>query len=108
MHAVLLLALTSLQHFGPALDAPPPAALVVPATFLAAQDTGRRTRPRAIEYSDFYGVRLEIHRAASYATLPLFIGEFALGQSLYNHPPARLPRSRLIRSRHSAWPACSA
>lgn len=61
----------------------PPAPLAA----LAAPDTGGRRRPRAIEYSDLYGVRLQIHRVASYATLPLFVGEFALGQSLYNHPP---------------------
>ena len=60
---------------------------MAPAPLTAPADTGRRRRPRAIEYSDLYGVRLQIHRVASYATLPLFVGEFALGQSLYNHPP---------------------
>jgi hypothetical protein len=44
-------------------------------------------RPRAIEHSDFYYVRLGIHRYASYAIVPTFITEYALGQSLYNHPP---------------------
>lgn len=87
MSAVSLLFIAVLQQPGPLLDVPPsapPAPLPVIAAFAA--DTGRR-RPRAIEYSDFYGVRLEIHRVASYATLPLVVGEFALGQSLYNHPP---------------------
>jgi hypothetical protein len=96
VNAVALLTLAALQHLGPQLDVAPapmvtPAALAAPAgpavLFMAATaDTGGR-RPRAIEYSDFYGVRLQIHRVASYATLPLFVGEFALGQSLYNHPP---------------------
>ena len=93
MIAVAYLTLAALQHLGPLLDvAPPPPpvspapAPVVSAAFFATADTGGR-RPRAIEYSDFYGVRLEIHKAASYATLPLVIGEYALGQSLYNHPP---------------------
>lgn len=45
------------------------------------------TRPRAIEHSDFYYVRLGIHRYASYAIVPTFIAEYALGQSLFNHPP---------------------
>lgn len=94
MNAVALLALAALQHLGPQLDLAPAPELVAtvprpPAALFATAalaDTGGR-RPRAIEYSDLYGVRLEIHRVASYATLPLFIGEFALGQSLYNHPP---------------------
>lgn len=53
--------------------------------FLVA-DSGRQ-RPRAIEYSDFYYTRLEIHRIASYATIPLFVGEYILGTKLYNNPP---------------------
>lgn len=85
MVAVALLVVAALQQPGPGPLLDPPQAFEAPA--LAVADTGRRTRPRAIEYSDFYGVRLEIHRVASYATLPLFLGEFALGQSLYNHPP---------------------
>ena len=87
MSAVALLFVAVLQQPGPLLDVPPSA---LPAPFAAAPavaaETGRR-RPRAVEYSDFYGVRLEIHRVASYATIPLVVGEFALGQSLYNHPP---------------------
>lgn len=87
MYAVALLTLAALQHLGPSLDAAPDATPAAASALVAAvPDTGGR-RPRAIEYSDFYGVRLQIHRVASYATLPLFVGEFALGQSLYNHPP---------------------
>ena len=41
-------------------------------------------RPRAFEYSDAYQTRLKIHRYASYATLPLFIAQYAVGQKLYN------------------------
>jgi hypothetical protein len=44
-------------------------------------------RPRAIEHSDFYYARLTVHRYASYAIVPTFITEYALGQSLYNNPP---------------------
>lgn len=96
MIVVTLLLTAALQQSGPLLDGPPPApspvfaataAAPAPAPLLAFADTGGRTRPRAIEYSNLYGVRLEIHRYASYATLPLFVGEFALGQALYNHPP---------------------
>ena len=42
--------------------------------------------PRATEYSHGYQVRAKIHKYASFATLPLFATEFALGQSLYNDP----------------------
>ena len=53
---------------------------------LFAADSGRQ-RPRAVEYSDFYYTRLEIHRIASYATFPLFAAEYFLGTKLYNNPP---------------------
>ena len=46
-------------------------------------DTGD-TRPKAIEYSDAYYTRLTIHRYASYAELPLFATEYALGQKILN------------------------
>ena len=45
-------------------------------------------RPVAIEYSDGYQLRRKIHRYASFATLPLFATEFALGQSMFNTTPA--------------------
>jgi hypothetical protein len=41
-------------------------------------------RPVAIEYSDGYYTRAKIHKYASFATLPLFAAEIALGQSLYD------------------------
>jgi hypothetical protein len=44
------------------------------------------THPVATTYSNGYEVRLKIHKYASYATLPLFATEFALGQSLYDNP----------------------
>ena len=42
------------------------------------------TRPRAIEYSDWYNRRLTLHRMASYTMLPLFAAEYALGENLLN------------------------
>jgi hypothetical protein len=45
-------------------------------------DTGGR--PRAIEYSNGYYTPLPIHRYASYAELPLFAAEYALGQRILN------------------------
>lgn len=40
----------------------------------------------AVEHSDAYQMRAKIHKYASFATLPLFAAELALGQSLYNTP----------------------
>lgn len=39
----------------------------------------------AVEYSDAYRLRARIHRYSSFAMLPLFATEVALGQSLYNN-----------------------
>jgi hypothetical protein len=44
-------------------------------------------RPRPIEYSDAYYTRLTIHRVASYAILPLFAGEYVVGQRLLKQEP---------------------
>ena len=41
-------------------------------------------RPVAFEYSEGYKTRLKIHKYASYATLPLFVAQFAVGQKLYD------------------------
>jgi hypothetical protein len=56
-----------------------------PAQQSPAQQPGP-THPTATTYSNGYEVRLKIHKYASWATLPLFGTEFALGQSLYNNP----------------------
>jgi hypothetical protein len=58
------------------------------------------TRPKAINYSNAYYVRLKIHKYASFATLPLFIAEFAVGQKLYNGTT-----SDSLRSAHSGLAA---
>jgi hypothetical protein len=39
-------------------------------------------RPRAIEVSDAYALRLKIHRYGSYTMLPLFATQYALGSKL--------------------------
>ncbi|HEX9108895.1 MAG TPA: hypothetical protein VF832_16730 [Longimicrobiales bacterium] len=48
-----------------------------------------RPRARAITHSDAYYTRLTIHRIASYAILPLFAGEWIVGQKVYNEEPQR-------------------
>ncbi len=44
----------------------------------------RRAVP--VEYSDAYKTRAKIHKYASFATLPLFVANYFVGQDLYNHP----------------------
>jgi len=41
-------------------------------------------RPQAFEYSDAYNTRRKIHMIASYATIPLFVGQYIVGQKLYD------------------------
>lgn len=76
---------------GPGAAAEPP---VVPALDLGSalaltplpslQETERR--PVAIDYGPGYDIRQRVHKYASIATVPLFVAETWLGQSLYNHP----------------------
>lgn len=67
------------QHARAVVFAPPsPPAL--PSTIpIFAPDTTRR---RAIEYSDWYYRRLTIHRWASYATIPVFVAQYIVGEKL--------------------------
>jgi hypothetical protein len=65
------------------------AAPAVPALSLAFPSTRLRQDAQplhaaAVEHSDAYQMRKKIHKYASFATLPLFAAEVALGQSLYN------------------------
>ena len=48
------------------------------------QDANQGVHAVAVEHSDAYLMRAKIHRYASYATLPLFATELALGASIYN------------------------
>lgn len=67
----------------PGVVAPAP----IPEVFL--QDTvKKRRRVEAIEYSDFYGTRLTIHRVLSWSILPLFAMQYASGSQLLDHGSA--------------------
>jgi len=59
----------------------PPLSLAFPATQLQP-DSAQPVHAAAIEHSDAYQTRAKIHKYASFATLPLFAAELALGQSL--------------------------
>ena len=50
----------------------------------AMADTGRRRRAPTVEYSDVYHTRVAIHRALSWAMVPLFIGSGYTGFQLRN------------------------
>ena len=50
----------------------------------------------AVEHSDAYETRKKIHKIASFATLPLFAAEVALGSSLYNNTTP----SNAVKSAH--------
>lgn len=69
----------------PAVDSAPGLALVSttswPGEPAASADTVRRRR-RAVSYSDWYARRLMVHRIGSYVILPLFAGEYLLGDRL--------------------------
>ena len=54
---------------------------------VAAPDT-TRPRRKAFRLSEAYGTRLKIHKLASYATLPLFVAEYAAGDQLYKYGSA--------------------
>ena len=41
-------------------------------------------RPKAFEYSDAYATRRKIHFIASFATIPLFVTQYVLGDKLYD------------------------
>lgn len=71
------------ESFVTGLPAPRP---LSPEMVLGIETPVDTPRTVAIEYSDWYYKRLTIHRYASYATIPLFILQYASGQNLMNHP----------------------
>lgn len=67
----------------PIVAAPLPDARLVPDwSRVFAADTNPRRRRHAIEYSDAYYTRLQIHRYVAWAEFPVFGAEWWLGQKL--------------------------
>lgn len=63
------------------------------------QDTARRRRRGvAVEYSPGYATRLTIHRVASFAMIPLFIGQYLTGNKIIDDPS--LPDDHIARRLH--------
>jgi hypothetical protein len=75
----------------------------LPLQSLAEAEQAPAPRPMAFEYSDGYRLRLKIHKYASFATLPLFVAQYAVGQKLYDGNA-----SDSLRSAHSALAASTA
>ncbi len=73
---------------------------------LAFDDT--TPRRRAITLSDWYLRRLTLHRYGSYAMLPLFAGQYVLGQRLLSQKDGvydgtrRVPIDAMLRNNHRA------
>lgn len=88
-------------------DARPPTSPVTAAPLAAAAAAAAQTAPApraiAFEYSEGYRTRLKIHKYASYATLPIFVAQYVVGQKLYNGNT-----SDSMRSAHSALVAGTA
>ncbi len=56
-----------------------PLKIEIPAVTQDAQ-----ARPQAVEHGGFHDARRKIHVIASYATIPLFVGEYLAGDKLYD------------------------
>ncbi len=82
-------ALAAVAALGATARAQQPSDTIALAIPVAAADTPH-VRRHAITYSDAYGTRLTIHRIGSYTMLPLFAGEYYLGDQLLNgtNPPS--------------------
>jgi hypothetical protein len=63
---------------------PAPGASLAATAVFASDDAQGTPRAKAIEYSHGYEVRMKVHKIASFATLPLFLTEYVLGQKLYD------------------------
>ena len=65
-----------------AVGAPPAEHHMDPLVAILSDTTKPKKKKVVIEYSDWYEKRLEIHRIASWAMLPLFVGQYVTGTTL--------------------------
>ncbi len=63
---------------------------------LAVDTPAPRPRPQAIEHSDAYYTRLKIHRWVGFTVYPLAVGEYFVGQKLYNNPSQGTKSTHLL------------
>jgi hypothetical protein len=71
---------------------------------IARPDTGHR-RVKAEEVSDFYELRLRVHRYASYATIPLFVAQTVAGNQLMQADKSGAAKPGWASGVHSAGAA---
>jgi len=62
----------------------PPGDSIPTATPLSLGAAIAEQRPTAFVYSEGYNTRRKIHMIASYATIPLFVAQYLVGQDLYD------------------------
>ena len=67
----------------PRVAAPGPRVTAARVAAAIEADTTPRRRPKAVEVSDAYAMRLRIHKYASYATIPLFAAQTIAGNQMY-------------------------
>jgi hypothetical protein len=67
-----------------ALLAPTSSSVALTTPSSAAVPGDAQEKQEIVEYSDAYFTRLTIHRWASYLTVPLFAGQYVVGQKLMN------------------------
>jgi hypothetical protein len=72
------------EEIPPAVPPMRPALWLTVAPTLVAQTGAQPLHAAAVEHSHAFQLRSKIHKYASFATLPLFATEVALGQSLYS------------------------
>lgn len=71
---------------------------------VARPDTVHR-RAKAVEVSDFYELRLRVHRYASYATIPLFVAQTVAGDQLLQADKSGAAKPGWASGMHSAGAA---
>ena len=74
------------------------------AASVARPDTVHR-RAKAVEVSDFYELRLRVHRYASYATIPLFVAQTVAGNQLMQADKSGAAKPGWASGVHSAGAA---
>lgn len=75
-----------------------PSPLGAAASAAVTQAPAQTPRPMAVEYSHAYEVRRKIHYYASFATIPLFVTQYILGDKLFDDEN----RGGSTKSAHSA------
>jgi hypothetical protein len=66
-----------------------------------SDDTTPARRRRAVQVSDSYALRLQIHYIASYATIPIFAAQAIVGERLYNEELVGRP-THSLKTTHDA------